>query len=249
MTMQSMPSADEYIGGNDHKVPDSFEPLPAATYLAVITDVTNSASNSGKSWTLKMTVADGPYRGRLLQGWHTYAGASEGSVTFGRRMLAMALRAAGFGTGNNHPSVLKNKTVQVAVTVSPGGRSKTTGKEYGPSNRINEYLTMDGRSVKDGMPMAMTAVQAPVQQYTANTFAQPLAQAQTQQQPSSGALPPSVQMVPNTGFVNNPQQAVEQQVAPNSLPPAVTGQLGWATNTSPPASSVGAPTWGGSLGK
>ncbi|MEM1354331.1 MAG: DUF669 domain-containing protein [Planctomycetota bacterium] len=171
------------FNANDHKPMDSYDPLPAGKYPAMVveSDVKQAKSGQGHYAKLVWEITDGEYQGRKVYGNYNIQHANPKAQEIGQREFAAACRACGKmmvqDTEELHaiPCILKLRLT----------KNKQSGE---PESRIAAYESANG----GGQPPA--AAMAPTPQHPAGGPA--LAQAATSSQPVTqpAPLPPT-----NTG--------------------------------------------------
>ena len=118
----------------------AFEPLPAGSYVAVITDAKVGPLKSGKGQAVNLTweVAGDKYGGRLIFDRIIVAHESAAAMKYGRRKLKDVADACGVTEQITDLSVLHNQPclVSVKIETDPNG-------EYPPKNRVGRVRKIE----------------------------------------------------------------------------------------------------------
>ena len=118
----------------------AFEPLPAGSYVAVITDAKVGPLKSGKGQAVNLTweVAGDKYGGRLIFDRIIVAHESAAAMKYGRRKLKDVADACGVTETITALSVLHNQPclVSVKIETDPNG-------EYPPKNRVGRVKKIE----------------------------------------------------------------------------------------------------------
>jgi hypothetical protein len=111
----------------------AFEPLPARSYVAVITDARVGALKSGKGQAVMLTweVQGDKFSGRLIFDRVIVAHESAEAMKFGRRKLKDIADACGVKGQITDLGVLQNKPCLISVKIETDEAG-----EYPPKNRI-----------------------------------------------------------------------------------------------------------------
>lgn len=123
----------------------SFEPIPAGTYHAAITEseIVNTKSGTGQMLKVTWQVIEGPLAGRKVFDRLNIANNNPKAEEIGQRQLSALCHAAG---------VLKLQDTQqlhgIPVAIKVTIRKDDTG-QYSDSNEVKDY-----RAIPGGKPMA-----------------------------------------------------------------------------------------------
>tara|TARA_R100001530_G_scaffold36149_1_gene28133 strand:+ start:5648 stop:6181 length:534 start_codon:yes stop_codon:yes gene_type:complete len=136
------------LGGfnpNEHEEEKSFDPIPAAQYVAMITDSDKRDTRDEtlfmfngekvRAWYLKLTfeIIDGPYKGRLVWTNLNLVNKNPKAVEIANRNLASICRSVHHLTPLDDSQALHNKPLKIKVTI----REAQNG--YDASNEIKGY--------------------------------------------------------------------------------------------------------------
>jgi len=131
--------AELNFNAEEYEPMGSFEPLPVGEYTVVIESSEKKPASTGKGEYLQLVynVVDGEYQGRKLFDRLNIVNESEQAQTIARRALSSICRAIGIMNPKNSEE-LHDKPFVVKVGIRPAKG------EYGPSNKITEYASMNG---------------------------------------------------------------------------------------------------------
>jgi hypothetical protein len=126
------------LGGfnpNEHEEEKSFDPIPAAQYVAMITDseMRQTKAMDGEYLKLTFEVIDGPYKGRLIWTNLNLRNKNPKAVEIANRNLASICRSVHHLTPLDDSQALHNKPLKIKVTI----REAQNG--YDASNEIKGY--------------------------------------------------------------------------------------------------------------
>ena len=124
--------------GNDYqnaKPMDDFTPIPVGDYKAVITEseVKETKAKDGQYLNLKIEIIEGEYQGRIIFVILNLWNQNPKAVEIANRELATIVAAVN-KPGAQNSEELHNIPMTIKVGIQPGQG------EYGPSNRIKNYL-------------------------------------------------------------------------------------------------------------
>jgi len=131
--------AELNFNAEEYEPMGSFEPLPVGKYKVVIESSEKKPASTGKGEYLQLvySVVEGDYQGRRLFDRLNIVNESEQAQTIARRALSSICRAIGIMNPKNSEE-LHDKPFVVTVGIRPARG------EYGPSNKITEYASMNG---------------------------------------------------------------------------------------------------------
>jgi hypothetical protein len=114
---------------------DDFTPIPVGDYKAVITDseVKATKAGDGQYLNMKVEIIEGEYQGRILFVILNLWNPNPKAVEIANRELATIVAAVN-KPGAQDSTELHNIPMTIKVGIQPGGG------EYGPSNRIKNYM-------------------------------------------------------------------------------------------------------------
>jgi hypothetical protein len=143
--------------GNDYqnaKPMDDFTPIPVGDYKAVIMDseVKPTKAGDGQYLNLKVEVIEGEYQGRIIFVILNLWNANPKAVEIANRELATIVAAVN-KPGAQDSTELHNIPMTIKVGIQPGQG------EYGPSNRIKNYMAYAAPAA----PVTIVTKPAPVQ--------------------------------------------------------------------------------------
>jgi hypothetical protein len=126
------------LGGfnpNEHEEEKSFDPIPAAQYVAMITDseMRQTKAMDGEYLKLTFEIIDGPYKGRLIWTNLNLRNKNPKAVEIANRNLASICRSVHHLTPLDDSQALHNKPLKIKVTI----REAQNG--YDASNEIKGY--------------------------------------------------------------------------------------------------------------
>lgn len=151
--------------GNDYqnaKPMDDFTPIPVGDYKAVITEseVKQTKAGDGQYLNMKVEIIEGEYQGRIIFVILNLWNPNPKAVEIANRELATIVAAVG-KPGAQNSEELHNIPMTIKVGIQPGQG------EYGPSNRIKNYLPYAAPSAAAPIqvqtkPAPVAAVQPPI---------------------------------------------------------------------------------------
>lgn len=114
---------------------DDFTPIPVGDYKAVITEseVKPTKAGDGQYLSLRVEIIEGEYQGRIIFVTLNLWNPNPKAVEIANRELATIVAAVG-RPGAQNSEELHNIPMTIKVGIQPGQG------EYGPSNRIKNYL-------------------------------------------------------------------------------------------------------------
>jgi len=151
------------LGGfNAHEVDpaQTFDPIPAGKYLAIITDSVMKPTKSGNGQLLELTfqVIEGPHKGRQLWARLNLHNPSSIAVKIARGELSSICRVVGVMTPGDSAEL---HNVPLVITV----KLKTREDNGEPTNEIKGYA-----KAGDGQPVQQaTSTSGPQGEYTGST--------------------------------------------------------------------------------
>ena len=124
---------------------DDFSPIPVGDYKAVITDseVKETKNKDGQYLNLKVEIIEGEYQGRILFVILNLWNPNPKAVEIANRELATIVAAVN-KPGAQDSTELHNIPMTIKIGIQPG-----VG-EYGPSNRIKNYMAYAAPVVSQG---------------------------------------------------------------------------------------------------
>jgi hypothetical protein len=136
---------------------DSFEPIPAAKYEAMVTDSKvqdTKSGNGGKALALTWTIVAGEYEGRKVFDNVNLVNPNPQAVEIGRKQLNSISAACGYpaGTRISDSTMLHDRPCLIDVRVQPAGPDKK-GIHRDARNAIRGYEPA-GELVGAGAPVA-----------------------------------------------------------------------------------------------
>lgn len=139
---------------------ESFEPIPAGTYIAVIeeSEVKTTKAGNGQYLKLRWKILDGQYKGRVLFGNLNVSNTNAEAERIGQRQLSALCHAVGV-LQLQDTQQLHAKPVKIKVKI----RTDETGK-YGDQNEITAYESAGATAafaVPAAAPSAPAAPAAP----------------------------------------------------------------------------------------
>jgi hypothetical protein len=122
------------FNAEDVKPQDSFEPLPAGWYTAMITqsEMKPTKNGAGEYLQLRLDVIDGEYEGRVLFDRLNLRNENQTAVEIAQRQLSAICHAVGVLTPNDSTE-LHDKPLKVKVAIRPAGNG------YEASNEVKAY--------------------------------------------------------------------------------------------------------------
>lgn len=139
---------------NAEEFTDSFEPIPAGRYTAMIvkSDTVENKAKNGSYIKLEVDIVDGQYKGRKLFQNLNLNNPSEMAVKIAKTELANICRAVGI----LHPkdsSELHNRPIQIKVTIRPETEAFPASNEIKGWYSLSEpKAVMPGTPVSSGKP-------------------------------------------------------------------------------------------------
>ena len=150
--------------GNDYqnaKPMDDFTPIPVGDYKAVITEseIKPTKAGDGQYLSLRVEIIEGEYQGRIIFVILNLWNPNPKAVEIANRELATIVAAVN-KPGAQNSEELHNIPMTVKVGIQPGQG------EYGPSNRIKNYMAYQTATTAPvtivTKPAPQTAGQPPV---------------------------------------------------------------------------------------
>ena len=120
---------------------DSFEPIPAGDYLAMITDSEMRDTKAGNGSYLKLTfqIVDGAHKGRLIFENLNLDNPNQTAVEIAQRSLSSICAALGKNSVHDSSELhMKPMTIKIGIRDGSNG--------YDPSNNIKGYKPASGSS-------------------------------------------------------------------------------------------------------
>jgi hypothetical protein len=145
--------------GNDYqnaKPMDDFTPIPVGDYKAVITEseVKETKAKDGQYLNLKIEIIEGEYQGRIIFVILNLWNQNPKAVEIANRELATIVAAVN-KPGAQNSEELHNIPMTVKVGIQPGQG------EYGPSNRIKNYMAYAAPAPAQAAPVNIVTKPAP----------------------------------------------------------------------------------------
>jgi hypothetical protein len=145
--------------GNDYqnaKPMDDFTPIPVGDYKAVITEseVKQTKAGDGQYLNLRVEIIEGEYQGRIIFVILNLWNPNPKAVEIANRELATIVAAVG-KPGAQNSEELHNIPMTIKVGIQPGQG------EYGPSNRIKNYLPYSAQQAAPAAPITVQTKPAP----------------------------------------------------------------------------------------
>ena len=139
---------------------DDFSPIPVGDYKAVITEseILTTKKQDGQYLKLRIEIIEGEYAGRLIFVNLNLWNPNPKAVEIANRELATIVAAVG-KPGAQNSEELHNIPMTIKVGIQPGQG------EYGPSNRIKNYLPYAApvaTFAANGNPITVQTKPAPV---------------------------------------------------------------------------------------
>ena len=134
---------------------NSFDPVPAGEYLAVIvaSEAKEAQTGKGRYLNLELEIIDGPYRGRklwdIINLWHE----SDTVRSIAQRTLSQICHAVGVLQPQDSTE-LHGKPLVAIVRVKDDG-------QYGPRNVIKGYKSSGGQAAQPAAPTVPPAQPQP----------------------------------------------------------------------------------------
>lgn len=145
-------SSNTDFGDADVNTLDSFQPVPAGDYLAVVLNVTDQASKNDptcRMYKIEFEIAKGDYAKRKVFSYLIYQHSKKITQDIGRAMLRLLCEATTQSTKLNIPQMI-NKPVTLRLVIEKG--------EKGDQNRVKKI------GGPNGFPIPQN--QAPMQNVT-----------------------------------------------------------------------------------
>jgi len=127
------------FNANDIPEQDSFEPIPAGWYTAMITDAEEKPTKSGNGsyLQLRLDVIQGEFENRVIFERLNLDNPNETAVQIAQRTLASICRAVGIMQPKSSED-LKDTPIMVKVGIQPASG------QYEASNSVKGYAPVDG---------------------------------------------------------------------------------------------------------
>ena len=131
---------------------DSFEPIPAGWYTAMITasEEKSTKAGTGSYLQLRIDVISGQYENRVLFERLNLDNPNDTAVQIAQRTLASICRAVGIMSPTSSHD-LHDKPMQVKVGIQPASGA------YEASNSVKGYAPVDGSVASPAKAAAKTA--------------------------------------------------------------------------------------------
>ena len=122
---------------------ESFEPIPVGDYTAMITDseMKPTKNNLGEYLQLVFEILEGEYRGRKIFARLNLVNQNQTAVDIAQRELSAICHAVGVMQPQDSTD-LHDLPMTIGVKIRPGRG------EYGPSNEISRYSSLNGGATK-----------------------------------------------------------------------------------------------------
>lgn len=141
-------------GFNAGEVPasDSYDPLPAGWYPAMITESEFRATSAGTGQYLKLRfdIIDGPGQGRVVFTNLNLENPNPKAVEIAQKDLSAICRAVGVMTPQDSAE-LHDKPLQIKLTIRPAQG------DYDAQNEVKGYKALDGAAPASAPAPAATA--------------------------------------------------------------------------------------------
>lgn len=124
----------------------SYDPIPAGTYTAVITEseIKDTSNNTGQQLALRWQIIEGEHEGRFVFDRITLKNQNPQAVEIGMRQLKSIALAVGHAGRLGDSAELHGQPCLIKVKVAPPRTDTKTGKTYDTSNEIKGYDPLDG---------------------------------------------------------------------------------------------------------
>ena len=135
---------------------DDFTPVPVGDYKAVITEseVKETKAGDGQYLNLRIEIIEGEYQGRIIFVILNLWNPNPKAVEIANRELATIVAAVN-KPGAQNSEELHNIPMTIKVGIQPGSG------EYGPSNRIKNYLPYAAPAPAQAAPIQVETKPAP----------------------------------------------------------------------------------------
>lgn len=146
-----------------------FEPVPNGMYPLAVTASEKKVNGNNVGWSLTMQVLDGDAKGRTFRIFLNLQHENPQAQDIAQKEFSALCHATGVLKPSNM-SELHNQafTGKVVVTAPRTGKD---GKEYGPGNKITQYLTIKGEKIGGGVVGAIQPAAKPSPKSSAPAWA------------------------------------------------------------------------------
>jgi hypothetical protein len=132
---------------NTADLPEStgFDPIPAGTYTATITEagLQDTKAGTGQYIKVRYDITGPTHQGRVVYGNLNIRNPNPKAEEIGRQQLGDLMRAIGLSSVNDTDQLVGG-SCQIKVVISPARTDEKTGTAYDASNEVKGWKAVSG---------------------------------------------------------------------------------------------------------